>query len=561
MEITIENLDEVKKILSELTLQERLNKISPVYSVVLSEFADDTRNSHDQVNYLEIFEKTLGIFKETSIGLRREMDIVALEHKINSIISNQKERDEKAEVERDYSEYGKDLDEAIFLSNKYALAFAGYVGLAMLESEMDDTKIKAFFENGASKKSEELICGLAGKFSADLEREAEAIKGKGEKPSDENIKMALQSTYTSWIRQFNWNTYDDIAKKFEIEDLKIEFENYSMTNGEFKQKFDNVVVDDKFMKFRKEDVIGGQEFGEILWNNMIKLSGYNHERQENMDDPAGVVFTFGNPGGGKTFNSHAYIQSFADLCRDKGIALWAFTHSTTDYASHYQNLTSNQLAILGGQIKDFPGIVIMYVADADNIFQSRKDPRLTAEQQQTTGVYFKMFDGTMIPKNGKFMAIMDANYVENIDDATKSRLFDEMVELKRFDQPDQFGELARRYLIKGVDEVGVGDSEWLEIGKYLLDSQLSNREIGHVVRQIRRDYKVPEEMVGASWDERVALRNEYLGSITKDKVIETFNDYINTRMEIEESSRKARQADDYERFVQALGQLAPGASK
>ena len=332
-----------------------------------------------------------------------------------------------------------------------------------------------------------------------------------------------------------------------------------MKNGEFKTKHDLVIVDDKIMKVTKEDVIGGQKFGDVLWRSMVKLAAYDHEKKQNPYDPPGVIFTFGQPGGGKTFNAHAYMQSFAELCRNKGISLWAFTHSTTDYASHFQNLTANQLANLAHEVNEFPGIVLMYVADADNVFQSRKDPRLTSEQQQTLGVYFKMFDGTMIPKNGKFLTILDANYIEGIDDATKSRVFDVILELERFDKPEQFAELARRSLLKGAGGIiTLPDNEWNEIGKYMLDGPLSNREIGHVIKQLRSDFVVSEDMLGKTYEQHVQYRNDFLKGITKDAILEHFDKYINTRMEIERNSREQMLADGAERFLKYLNLEAGG---
>ncbi|MBI2672779.1 hypothetical protein HYX19_00820, partial [Candidatus Woesearchaeota archaeon] len=243
--------------------------------------------------------------------------------------------------------------------------------------------------------------------------------------------------------------------------------------------------------------------------------------------------------------------------RSKGIPLLALTHSTTDYASHYQNKTANELAALGGRIKEFQGPVIMYVADADNIFLSRKDPNLTAEQRQTLSVYFKMFDGTMIPKNGKFMAIMDANDLEGIDDATKSRLFDEITELKRFDKADDFRELAKRSLTKGIDNLVLTDQDWCDIGNYLLNCPLSNREIGHIIKKLRRGFTIEESMLGKPYDELVKYRNEQLKSITKNKVIELFEEYINTRMEIERKSLVNMSEDDRLRFLKFLDKKSP----
>jgi len=577
-EINLDNqveseLEKVKQTISETTSSKapkRLQMGDTFYTAIVKEFSEGTRNTPEQIDYIEAFEKAVTIFKTASVALRTEMDILTLEQRLGAlkqgieqrenITQAQKKTYENAEKEKD--ELQQQIIDAIFFSNRYALYFAGQVGLALLNAEKADIKNIPSFgtKYDASKESSKLVSLLAEMVTKDIERIASDKKSKGEKVADDDLRYTLECVFTSWINQFNWSTFKDVTEKHNVENMKLRFKNYSLQAGDFKRKHDQVLVDDKLMPIKKENVIGEQKFGKTIWSNLVKLSAYNHEKMANPYDPASVIFIYGEPGGGKTFTSHAYIQSFSELCREKGISLWALTHSTTDYASHYQNLTANRLAELAGKIKDFPGIVIMYVADADNIFQSRKNPDLTAEQQQTLGVYFKMFDGTMIPKNGKFMAIMDANYIEGIDDATKSRLFDEVLELERFDKPEQFADLARAYLTKGA-ESKIPEKDWQEIGKYLLQSPLSNREINHVVKQLRRDFTVPEDMIGKPYEEHVAFRNKHIQGINKDTIISTFDNYITTRMEIERKSHEAKMKEDTQRFLDYLATQGAGEAK
>ncbi len=566
-------LEKVKQIISETTSSKapkRLQLGDTFYTAVVKEFSEGTRNTPEQIDYIEAFEKAATVFKTASVALRTEMDILTLEQRLGAlkqgieqrenITQAQKKTYENAKKEK--NELQQQIIDAIFFSNRYALYFAGHVGLALLNAEKADIKNIPSFgtKYDASKESSKLVSLLAEMVTTDIERIARDKKSKGDKIEDNDLKYTLECVFTSWINQFNWSTFKDVTGKYNVENMKLRFKNYSLQQGDFKRKHDQVLVDNKFMPIKKEDVIGEQKFGKTIWSNLVKLSAYNNEKMANPYDPASVIFIYGEPGGGKTFTSHAYIQSFSELCREKGISLWALTHSTTDYASHYQNLTANRLAELAGKIKDFPGIVIMYVADADNIFQSRKNPDLTAEQQQTLGVYFKMFDGTMIPKNGKFMAVMDANYIEGIDDATKSRLFDEVLELERFDKPEQFADLAKAYLTKGA-ESKIPEKDWQEIGQYLLQSPLSNREINHVVKQLRRDFTVPEEMIGKPYEEHIAFRNRHIQGINKDAIISTFDNYITTRMEIERKSREAKQKEDTQRFLDFLKIKGSGEAK
>ncbi|MBM3199428.1 AAA family ATPase [Candidatus Woesearchaeota archaeon] len=528
--------------------------IKNFYSIIFEDLAHNTVNTTAQHDYVQAFTDTVAVFRTAALEIRKCMDVLTLEQKLGSMIEEKKEAEEQDNPSHEAEALKKQIADAIFFSNRYALYFAGHVGLALLGSDKADVKTSFTFgtKNDASKDRDGLTADLARVATKDILTILSDKKSKHEPVSDDDLKYMLEATFTSWINQFNWRTFEDTAQKYCLDKTRLKFKEYSMISGEFKKKYSMIKLDDRFMKVSKEDVVGSGEFGTTLWNNLVKLGAYDFERKENLYSPASVIFVFGEPGGGKTYTCHAYIRSFAELCKQKGIPLWALTHSTTDYASHYQNKTANELAALAKEINDYQGIVIMYVADADNIFQSRKDPRLTAEQQQTLGVYFKMFDGTLIKKDGRFMAIMDANYIEGIDEATKSRLFDEIIELKRFDKADHFAELAKRSLTKGTSLV-VTDPEWLEIGQYLLKSPLSNREIGHVVKKLRREFEnLPESMLGKPYEEHLKYRNEQLKNLTKERIVDGFEKYITTRMEIERASYEALRRDDTTRFLQYL---------
>jgi hypothetical protein len=169
-----------------------------------------------------------------------------------------------------------------------------------------------------------------------------------------------------------------------------------------------------------------------------------------------------------------------------------------------------------------------------------------------------MFDGTLIPKNGKFMAIMDANYIEGIDDATKSRLFDEIKELKRFEKPEEFSELMQRLLTKGTSGITLDDKAWQDVGEYVLSTPLSNRETVHIIKQLRRGtLEAKEEMLDWTYDQLVQYRNQQLQAITKDTIIGKFDEYIRTRMEIERKSEESMRKDDTKRFKEFLNMQAP----
>ncbi|MDO8556712.1 MAG: AAA family ATPase [Nanoarchaeota archaeon] len=524
-----------------------------LYLLTTKAFSRDTRNTPAQIQTLDVYERALAIFRTAAKELRTDMTIVNLEEKLASYQQTRREQGqpiEDAETQRQQTA----INEAIFFSNRYALAFAGYVGLTLLGKEpVDIQSMHTFGTLNTSKDRDKHTEQLAAAAYSDITRIVEEYKTRRELPQDEQLQETFQCIFTSWIKQFNWESYRELTKTNSLEDLTVTYGQYSIHKGTFKQKSTKVEVDEKFMPNRREEIEGKPALETIVWRNLIKLGAYNHERQANPLNPRSVIFSYGEPGGGKTFISHACIQSFADLCKEKNIPLLALTHSVTDYASHFQNQTANALGELAKKIREFPGMVLMYVADADTIFVSRNDPQITQEQKQTLSVYFGMFDGTRIPKNGKFLAIMDANYVDGIDDATKSRLFDEIVEVKRFTEPQQFANLARRKIMKGINVELLTTPEWQAVGEYLLSSQLSNREIDNILKGAVGGFDVPEDILGKTWDEQVTYRNEQLRTIiNKDQLITTFEDYKKVRAKIEEESLRKRFEDSRMRFLQDL---------
>ncbi len=540
------------------------------YEAVLDKLSDKTRNTPEQIQYLEAYEMAVSVFRAAAYTLREQMDVLTLEHRLETqrialedLRAKRQgpvsERTLKADEKKYHAleELQSQITDAVFFSNRYALFFAGQVGLQLLNSEKKDVQnLFAFGPEHDDSQDTDFLAKTLAQYAIDgfLKISTDTAQ-RQQKPSEKELKDTLACVFSSWVNQFAWPTFKDIAQDRGVEDLVLKFDNYSIKGGEFSRKYNVVVVEGDIMpNIKKEDVLGGQGFADLLWDEFMKLACFDNERKKNPFDPASAVFTFGVPGGGKTFTAHAMINSFADFCRENNIPLWAFTHNVTDYASEYQNATSNALAAMGKKIKEFQGIVVMYSADVDTILGSRKG-NMTQEQKNTMGVYFKLWDGTLVPKNGRFLSVLDANYVEDIDDATKSRVFDRILELKRFDKPEHFAELVKKSTTKGLGTTVMPDSEWLEIGKYLLSCPLNNREIGNIVKQFRDIGRIPKDVIVAGFEAKEQYRNDKLrAQITRPAVIGKFQEYIETRMDIERRSEEERKKKNSDKFLDYLTQ-------
>ncbi len=541
------------------TTPSRRTKTENLYGCVNQRLSRNTRNSVLQIEYLGAYEKALSVFRECSRAIREGVDVMTLEERLATLNSDGNGK-KKESVGKATIELEEEIKEAISFSNRYALYFAGQVGLAILNSEIVKTDKRFVWgaDNYASVERDDLCSKLAIMASDDLQRVVETERQLKEETSDEDLRSTFECVFTTWINQFNWKIFEGLAKKYGVDDTLIKYQNFSVKAGEFKRKYSTVRVEN-FMDVKKEDIIGPQEFHRVIWDNLIRLLAYDPEKRKNPFRPAKVIFSTGDPGCGKTIGAQAYIRSAGDVASELGIPFWAFPFSITDFGTEYKDKAAVALGEICKQIIAFPGPVVEYVSDADALFQSRKDPRATQEDLKVMSVFFGKYDGTRIPKNGKFMAVMDANYTKSIDEASKSRLFDVVLRLERFKTPGEFGEYARRYLSRDAP-VGVNPNEWEEIGKYLLEGPLSNREIEHVLSGLTRGYDIPIDILRRSYDEKVEFRNQYFGDITKDKILGALDLYIQTRMEIERASRDALASDSVERFLASIKQPGPSTA-
>jgi hypothetical protein len=279
-----------------------------------------------------------------------------------------------------------------------------------------------------------------------------------------------------------------------------------------------------------------------------RLLCWDESRRENPLSPPQATFTFGDPGGGKTFTAHGLIREAAELAKRKGLPFWAFPLSITDIGSKYQNESPQKLNEYIEQIVAFPGAVAMYIADADAVIPSRENQHATPEDIKLAGVFFSMFDGSRIPK-GKFLPIMDANFTDNMGEALKSRIMSaQLLELKRFASADEFSKYAKGYMTRGGAVVGVTEDGWNEIGQYLINSKLNNREISNLLNDLRSKFDVPDDLIDKDFDAKVKFRNEYLKGIDKAKILGVFDKFVETQMEIKRASYDARQRHAMDQF-------------
>ncbi|MEK6845460.1 MAG: hypothetical protein AABY26_01770, partial [Nanoarchaeota archaeon] len=285
-----------------------------LYRLVVDELSNGTRSNKEQLGYLEVLEQTLGVFRVAALELRKEMDVLTLEQRLGmhlQIVPPEKKKEGTGDNEHDDGKVlpladketqslQRQISDLIFFSNRYALYFAGQVGLALLNSE--PAKVENRFSFGtkydSSKDRDDLTSRLAKVVQEDFSRIIVDKKSRQEKLGDEDLKYTLEAVFTSWINQFQWGTFAELGKSFGIDKLKLRWKGYSVQVGEFKKSYDTIVVDEKFMKAKRDDVIGNEDYKNQVWQSLLRLAGYDFEHQDNPFSPPGVIFTYGTPGGG-----------------------------------------------------------------------------------------------------------------------------------------------------------------------------------------------------------------------------------------------------------------------
>jgi hypothetical protein len=173
-----------------------------------------------------------------------------------------------------------------------------------------------------------------------------------------------------------------------------------------------------------EDVVGNREYLEACLRTARDVAGYDFESGKNPKRINPILFALGRPGCGKTLAAHAVGNYFMKYCADRGIQAKFTVIRRTDWASSYQNASAANLITIFRELHEFEGLFGVYWADIDTALASRSDRGMRAEEKANLSAAFNIFDGTLIPMDGKWFMMCDANNLD-MDEALKSRVSQE----------------------------------------------------------------------------------------------------------------------------------------
>ncbi len=294
-----------------------------------------------------------------------------------------------------------------------------------------------------------------------------------------------------------------------------------------------------------EDIVGNQDVLAAGLALARAVAGFDLARGANprmIRNP--VLFVLGAPGCGKTVTAHAIGNYFLELCRRHQVPARFRIIRRTDWASHFQNKSANELLrIFRQEIFDFPGVAGAYWPDIDTAFAARDDPGIRAEEKAVLGTLFGLLDGTVGPRNGKWFLIADANYL-TMDQAALSRLTQDPHYARGPQSGDDFIEMMRdKKLAKVRDNLRLSDAEWQAFGQRCMTEQLSGRAVDNIAGKILTDMDdvdVPDSYFSLDFDQKVAVLAERRSQVDAAQLEELVDRYVRFEREAEQRARQER---------------------
>ena len=301
-----------------------------------------------------------------------------------------------------------------------------------------------------------------------------------------------------------------------------------------------------------EDVVGNQSYLEAGMRLARDVVAFDLKRGESPKRVNPVLFALGRPGCGKTVTAHAVGNYFLDYARDRGVPARFRVIRRTDWASSYQNASASQLVrIFKEEVYGFDGVCGVYWPDIDTAFASRGSGDLRMEEKNNLGAVFGIFDGTLIPRDGKWFLMCDANFMQ-MDEATVSRIAQNPFDVKGPTTASEYVALLRDVLLRTDKRFVVADdAAWLDIGERCVQGDLSGRAIESISGNIRaqiQDFEYPPAYFSADFEARKGMVDELSGRVDAEQVHAQIDKYVRFHKDAEAKAAH----DKFERDVSGM---------
>ncbi len=305
-----------------------------------------------------------------------------------------------------------------------------------------------------------------------------------------------------------------------------------------------------------EDIVGNEEYIDAAKRLARDVAAFDLERHQSPKKLNPVLFGLGRPGCGKTITAHAIGNYFLEYCRQHDVPARFKVIRRTDWASSYQNASANELVrIFKDEVYGFDGVCGVYWPDIDTAFASRGSGDLRMEEKQNLGAVFGIFDGTLIPKDGKWFMMCDANFMQ-MDEATVSRIAQNPFKVNGPESGADYIRLLRDIMLRDVKRhVQPEDPRWEEVGKSCIEHDLSGRNIEALANTIRshiQDFEYPDDYFRASFEEREKIIEGLSRPVEIDEILERIEDYVEFSKDAEEQAERERFEREVDEMVRQL---------
>ena len=316
---------------------------------------------------------------------------------------------------------------------------------------------------------------------------------------------------------------------------------------------------------RVEHIVGNRDYIDAGLRLARDVAAYDLERGESPKKLNPVLFGLGRPGCGKTITAHAIGNYFLEYCRERDIPARFKVIRRTDWASSYQNASAATLVkIFKEEVYGFEGVTGVYWPDIDTAFASRGSGDLRMEEKNNLGAVFGIFDGTLIPKDGKWFMMCDANYMQ-MDEATKSRIAQNPFVVTGPTTPEEYVKMLRDIMLRDVRKfVTPDDPQWLEVGAACVEFDLSGRNCEAIANNIRshvQDFEYPDSYFKASFEEREQIIEAASKRVSAGDVLERVRNYSKFNREADEKAERDRFEREVESMVRQLNAGRAAAEK
>lgn len=314
-----------------------------------------------------------------------------------------------------------------------------------------------------------------------------------------------------------------------------------------------------------EDVVGNEAYLQAGLKLARDVAGYDFQARRNPKRVNPVLFGLGRPGCGKTLTAHAIGNDFLRYAAERNVPARFLVVRRTDWASSYQNASAlNLVRIFREEVHGFDGVCGVYWADIDTAVASRSSDDLRMEEKQNLGALFGLFDGTILPKDGKWFLICDANTV-TMDEAAVSRIAQNPFTVEGPTTAAHHVRLMRDLQLRDLREyLPAGEDEWQRLGGLAVELKLSGRAVESICGNVRarvQDFEYPDEYFRATGEERQAILRRHSRQVSEGDIARMIRDWHGFQAEAAARADRQRFQSEVDSLVRQLNASRAAAEK